>query len=275
MGLAVRLGSVWLQSYPGHARIVLTGKYHLNTIPCIVISILAEHVFVKGIRFIMQKEPSFHHFHVQHYCPVAQTLDKLGDRWSFLIVRDLMRGPLRFTDLQRYLGGITPKRLTVLLRSMESEGIVEREREEGRREVWYRLTEKGRGLVPVIEALAVWGVENTTRPPSSSEIVYPERMMGMVSVYLNKRGLQLAQPVKWAVVLGSKSVASIVFDGQRWSPGPGDATGADVRVETTSETWSAYLYGPRTERHHLLEAMQISGEPARVEEFKAFDWLVK
>ena len=95
----------------------------------------------------MQTEPSFHHFHVQHYCPVAQTLERLGDRWSWLIVRDLMRGPQRFTDLQRYLAGITPKRLTVNLRALESEGIVEREREPGRREVWYRLTAKGQGLV--------------------------------------------------------------------------------------------------------------------------------
>ena len=68
----------------------------------------------------MQNEPSFHHFHVQHFCPVAQALERVGDRWSLLIVRDLMRGPQRFTDLQRYLAGITPKRLTVSLRTLES-----------------------------------------------------------------------------------------------------------------------------------------------------------
>ena len=91
----------------------------------------------------MPTEPSFHHFQVQHFCPVAQTLERVGDRWSWLIVRDLMRGQERFTDLQRCLAGITPKRLTVNLRTLESEGIVEREREPGRREVWYRLTAKG------------------------------------------------------------------------------------------------------------------------------------
>src|SRR6516165_9546129 len=104
----------------------------------------------------MQKEASFHHFHVQHFCPIALALEGLGDRWSFLIVRDLMRGPQRFSDLQRFLAGITPKRLTVNLRTLEAEGIIEREREEGRREVWYRLTEKGKDLGPVIEALKVW-----------------------------------------------------------------------------------------------------------------------
>src|SRR5258708_39998038 len=97
----------------------------------------------------MPNEPSFHHFHVQHYCPVAQTLERLGDRWSFLIVRDLMRGPQRFSALQRYLSGITPKRLTVQLRALEAEGIVERARagrEDDRREVWYRVPATGKGV---------------------------------------------------------------------------------------------------------------------------------
>src|SRR5260370_12974817 len=99
----------------------------------------------------MPNEPSFHHFHVQHYCPLAQTLERLGDRWSFLIVRDLMRGPQRFTDLQRSLAGITPKRLTSQLRALESEGIVQREREQARHEVWYRLTPQHNKLHPSIQ----------------------------------------------------------------------------------------------------------------------------
>src|SRR5215470_17114847 len=111
----------------------------------------------------MPTEPSFHHFQVQHFCPIAQALERIGDRWSFLIVRDLMRGPLRFTDLERFLAGITPKRLTANLRALESEGIVERE--QGRREVWYRLTAKGQGLAPVIDALRIWNMECNLREP--------------------------------------------------------------------------------------------------------------
>src|SRR6516225_6624854 len=162
----------------------------------------------------MQTEPSFHHFHVQHFCPVAQALERIGDRWSFLIVRDLMRGPQRFTDLQRYLAGITPKRLTVNLRALESEGIVEREREPGRREVWYRLTEKGRGLVPVIEALRRWSIEYNLRMP---------------------------QPVTWTLDFGPTSVFTIRFDGDQWSTQPKDAPDADVRIETTPQAWAAFV----------------------------------
>ena len=189
----------------------------------------------------MQIEPSFHHFHVLHFCPVAQTLEMFGDRWSFLIVRDLLRGPLRFTDLQRYLAGITPKRLTVNLRALESEGIVEREHEQGRREVWYRLTTKGEGLQPVIRALSVWGMEYMMRAPLLDKTVYPEHMMGLLSYFANKRGLRVSQPIKWTVSFGARSTFTILFDGEQWSVQPMDVGDADVRVETTPESWVAFF----------------------------------
>ncbi len=223
----------------------------------------------------MPNEPSFHHFHVQHYCPLAQTLERLGDRWSFLIVRDLMRGPQRFTDLQRSLAGITPKRLTGQLRALESEGIVEREREEGRREVWYRLTEKGKGLVPAIEALTIWGLEYTMRAPLPGETVNPEQMMTLLRISLKKRGLRLPQPVKWTVYFGERRVFTISFDGEQWAVEAIDVPDADVRVETTPETWAAFLQSPKEERQRLLEAMRISGEKSRVNELLALNWREK
>ena len=224
----------------------------------------------------MQKEPTFHHFHVQHFCPVAQTLERVGDRWSFLIVRDLMRGPQRFTDLQRFLAGITPKRLTVNLRALESEGIVEREREEGRREVWYRLTAKGQGLVPVIKAIALWGLEYNLRMPLPGETVYPEHTMGVLSFSLNQRGLRLPQPVKWTVWFGERRVFTISFDGQQWEVSPTDVPDADVRIETTPQTWATFLLSsPQEERQRLLEAMRISGEQSRVNELLAINWIEK
>jgi DNA-binding HxlR family transcriptional regulator len=235
--------------------------------------ILANCTFVK--RIAMQKEPSFHHFHVQHFCPLAQALERFGDRWSFLIVRDLMRGPQRFSDLQRFLAGITPKRLTVQLRALESEGIVEREREQGRREVWYQLTAKGKGLVPVIRALTVWGIENSMRTPLPGETVYPEHTMGVVSFYLNQRDLRLPQPVTWTVCFGENRVFTISFDGEQWAVSPTDVPDADVRIETTPQTWAAFVVSPKEERQRLLEAMCISGEQSCVNELLAIDWIEK
>jgi DNA-binding HxlR family transcriptional regulator len=224
----------------------------------------------------MQTEPSFHHFHVQHFCPVAQALERVGDRWSFLIVRDLMRGPQRFTDLQRFLAGITPKRLTVNLRTLESEGIVERTREEGRREVWYRLTDKGRGLVPVIEALRKWNIEYNLRLPLPGETVYPEHMMGVVSFSLNQRGVRLPGPVTWSLGFGENRVFTLRFDGEQWSAQPTDAPDADVRIETIPQTWAAFLLSrSQEERQRLLETMHIRGEQERVNELLAITWIEK
>lgn len=223
----------------------------------------------------MQKEPSFHHFHVQHFCPLAQALEQLGDRWSFLIVRDLAHGPQRFTDLQRYLAGITPKRLTVNLRELESEGIVERESEEGRREVWYSLTAKGRGLVPVIRALAMWNIEYNMRMPLPGETVYPEHIMGVMSFSLNQRGKRLPHPVKWMVRFDERRVFTISFDGQQWEVSQTSAADPDVYIETTPQTWAAFLLSPKQERARLLSAMHINGEQSHVDELLAIDWVVK
>src|ERR1700758_4643398 len=92
----------------------------------------------------------------QHFCPVARALEVIGEKWSLLIVRDLLAGPRRFNDLRRSLTAITPKGLSGRLRALEVNGIVEREAARPR-EVWYRLTPKGQALAPAIDALLVWG----------------------------------------------------------------------------------------------------------------------
>lgn len=224
----------------------------------------------------MQTEPSFHHFHVQHFCPVAQALELLGDRWSFLIVRDLMHNPRRFTDLQHSLAGITPKRLTVNLRTLESEGIIERDREQGRREVWYRLTEKGKGLAPVIRALALWNIQYNLRLPRPDEIVHPEHTIHVVNFSLNQRGVHLPHPVKWTILLGEKRSFTISFDGQQWSAETTDSPDADVRIETTPQTWATFiLSSSKEQRQQLLKTMHVSGEQSRVNELLTINWTGK
>src|SRR5437667_8853153 len=88
----------------------------------------------------------------QHFCPAARALEVIGEKWSLLIVRDLLAGPRRFNDLGRTLTAITPKWLSLRLREMEEAGIVAREATHPR-EVWYRLTPKGQALAPVVEEL--------------------------------------------------------------------------------------------------------------------------
>ena len=70
------------------------------------------------------------------------------------------------------MGGITPKWLTARLRELEAAGIVERESTPGKREVWYRITDRGRDLAPVVEGLANWGIKHAMRDPLPGEPLY-------------------------------------------------------------------------------------------------------
>ena len=101
----------------------------------------------------------------EHFCLLARTLDRVGDRWSLLVVRDLLSGAKRFSDLMDRLGGITPKTLTQRLSELEDAGIVNADREAGRREVWYRLTPAGTDLAPAIDALSWWGLRHAWNRP--------------------------------------------------------------------------------------------------------------
>src|SRR5262249_57583099 len=76
----------------------------------------------------------------RHFCMGARALEVIGERWSLLIVRDLLPGPRRFTDLVRSLNPITPTRLTDRLRTLEAAGVIERQPAETGNEAWYRLT---------------------------------------------------------------------------------------------------------------------------------------
>ena len=201
----------------------------------------------------------------QHFCPVARSLEVIGEKWSLLVVRDLLLGPQRFTDLQRYLGGITPKWLSQRLRDLEAAGIVERDSEPGRREVWYRLTEKGGALGPVVAALAVWGIDYALRPPLPDEPVHPEQSMMAITTYLNERGRRLLRPATWVLRFAGRGAHTVRFDGERWSTQPGESE-ADVLIETTPEEWVTFLTS-NGRRRQAVRRLRIQGEPDRVEEF--------
>jgi DNA-binding HxlR family transcriptional regulator len=97
-------------------------------------------------------------------CPVARALDVVGERWTLLIVRDLLRGPQRFQDLREQLTGIPPKLLSDRLRVMEAKGLISREiYSERPPRATYTLTERGRGLGLIVGALATWGRPFTAR----------------------------------------------------------------------------------------------------------------
>ena len=91
-------------------------------------------------------------------CPVATTVQLIGNKWKLLIIRNLMVRPWRFNELQRDLDGVSQKVLTDSLRSMEADGLVARTVfPEAPPRVEYSLTDLGRSLQPILDAMRTWG----------------------------------------------------------------------------------------------------------------------
>lgn len=96
-------------------------------------------------------------------CPVARTLDLIGERWTILMLRDLLRqGPRRFQDFQESLPGVAPNTLSARLKALEENGLVQRQLYNERPpRLEYVLTEKGKSLGPVVKAMREWGTKHT------------------------------------------------------------------------------------------------------------------
>ena len=197
----------------------------------------------------------------EHFCVVARTLERVGDRWSLLVIRDLLTGAKRFTDLMDRLGGITPKTLTQRLRELEDAGIVTADREPRRREVWYRLTPAGADLGPVIDGLNWWGLRHAWRFPRDGEPLHAEHLLRCVI-----QAIDLAagdhQPARWHFRLdGADYLAE--SDGRHWSlaakapPAP-----ADVTITGTTQALAAFIFAGSD------DGIGITGDSAPVKRFR-------
>ena len=104
-------------------------------------------------------------------CPVAKSLEVVGDRWTLLVVRDLLSGPRRFQDFLQTLPGIAPNILSARLKLMEEHGLIVREfYTDHPPRAQYVLSEKGRELGMVVGALAAWGGRHVHKAQADDEI---------------------------------------------------------------------------------------------------------
>ena len=107
----------------------------------------------------------------EQYCPMAHALDLVGDRWALLVIRELMHGPKRYTDLVERLPGIGTNILAVRLRDLESHGVVTRRTlPPPAASKVYELTDYGRELRPAMRELALWGARSLGPPTAQSEL---------------------------------------------------------------------------------------------------------
>ena len=106
-------------------------------------------------------------------CPVARTLDLVGDRWCLLIIRDAMDGARSFTDFQ-HRTGVARNILTDRLRRLVDHGLLQRETAKSGRRQMYVLTDAGRDLFPVVVAMRQWGERHTFAPGEAHSVLVDE-----------------------------------------------------------------------------------------------------
>jgi DNA-binding HxlR family transcriptional regulator len=131
------------------------------------------------------------------YCPIANALSIVGERWALLVVRELLKGPRRYTDLSAGLPGIGTNVLATRLRELEAGGVVRRRKlPPPAASTVYELTEYGAGLEEVIHAIARWGARSLGLPRREDDLdpewglnafpalLYPERARGLTETYV-------------------------------------------------------------------------------------------
>ena len=159
------------------------------------------------------------------YCPIAHALDLVGERWSLLVVRELMRGPKRYTDLAETLG-IGTNILAARLKDLEAGGIVaKRTLPPPAASRVYELTDYGRGLKSAIRELAVWGARSLGPPTDPTEL-FPGWLENAIDSVLGP----IAPPGRFEFRVGDE-VATLV-DGETIG---GRVEAPDVVVEGDAE----------------------------------------
>lgn len=164
------------------------------------------------------------------HCGMAHAVDILGERWALLIIRDLLIGPQRYTDLRRGLAKIPSNVLTTRLKELEAAGVVERvilARPESA--VVYRLTPYGQQLEGVVLALGRWGAQSLGEP-GAEDIVTPNSLTMAMRTTFNPEAAR-GVDASFEMHAGDIVLHMVIDDGELASS-PGPLPGADLIIET-------------------------------------------
>ena len=172
-------------------------------------------------------------------CGIARALDVVGERWALLVVRELVLAPQRFSELRHALPHVSSNLLADRLRELEHNGVVRRGLAPAEGQRVYELTERGRKLEPVLEALGNWGIDAPQPAPPAA--------LSATSVLIFLRGA--ARPDPAAPPLSCR----LELDGRVWTVRlasgrvqvePGEPPTAAVSLRTDPRTFSALLTDP-------------------------------
>jgi len=170
-------------------------------------------------------------------CGIARALDLIGERWALLIVRELLFGPRRFTDLRAGLAGASPNVLSQRLRELEGAGVVQRRKAGGAQ---YELTDWGRELHPILLQLGRWGARSEARP--AGELSVNALMAALEATFVPAHAAELR--ASYELRLGEERFTAHV-EAARLTIHAGSARAPDAVIETDPATLRAVVFGDR------------------------------
>jgi DNA-binding HxlR family transcriptional regulator len=184
----------------------------------------------------------------RQFCPLAKALDVLGERWTLLIVRELLAGPRRYTDLRAGLPGLATDLLATRLRDLLDVGVVDR------REVppptpatIYTLTPRGFALKPVVQELARWGLP-LLKEPAADHLPDSALLLGIETAFRPEAAVDLDET--YDLQVDTVRVTVRVRDG-RVEVTPGAADHATLQIITDRQGFIDLARGDRTDRVHI------------------------
>jgi DNA-binding HxlR family transcriptional regulator len=178
-------------------------------------------------------------------CGIARALDAVGERWALLVVRELVLGPKRFTDLQAGLPRVSPDVLTQRLRDLEAAGVVARgSLPPPAASRVYQLTDRGRELEPVLHALGRWG-SRAPLPEAGPPLGTDAAMVALPTLFSAERAAD--HEITCELRLGGEPFAAVVKGG-RLDLARGAAAAPDAVITTTPAALAATLWHGRSLR---------------------------
>ena len=207
----------------------------------------------------------------EQFCPLARTLDLVGERWTLLIVRDLIAGPKRYTDLSRGLPGLATDLLTERLRRLEEAGAVRRrELAPPAAATVYELTDRGRELEPAILGLARFGVALLSDAGAVGAAPNPDHFALLLRVLFDPARAP-SEPETWSFEGGGRGVTVTLGDGElEVHPGGEAPDGASPRFIADVPTTLAWIFGTLDTTAALADGrLTIKGDESALARLRA------
>jgi len=212
--------------------------------------------------FVMSKPRRY-----DQYCPVCHALELVGERWALVIVRELLKGPKRYTDLLAGMSGVGTNVLASRLRELEANGIVEKRRlPPPAASTVYELTDYGRELEEPLYALARWGARSLP-PPAKGQDFYPDWGLNAFAALLDPDAAQGLSATY--VVRVADDVYTVRLENSTVHVEPGAVEGADLDFSTDRGTFFGLASGQLEVRVALANGGVTieKGKPADLERF--------